>query len=157
MAKSIQTKWEAVQRVTELLADNSSAGQLEGMELKATWNITANDIEAAKQGGAMKEVVIEKNVSGEYECKGVSEAGNTVKFLVPVSTFSKILEHIDPDIFEAMIRSLFEAKFDQHREGQPVDLGTLDSREVDGLFSDIRAKKRREAGGWSKGAGGTGR
>jgi hypothetical protein len=48
--------------------------------------------------------------------------------------------------FDVAIHWLFEAKYDQHEP----DLGTLDSREVDGLFSDIRAKKRYETGGWAK-------
>jgi hypothetical protein len=100
----------------------------------------------------MKDVLVKKNVSGEYECKAITKTGHAIRFLVPVSTFAKILEHIDPDIFEAMIRSLFEAKYAQNVEsgGLGNDLGTLDSREVDGLFSDIRAKKRQETGGWTK-------
>ena len=94
----------------------------------------------------MNEVVIKKSVSGAYECKAVSETGRAIKLLVPVSTYSKILEHVVPNTFDVAIRWLFEAKYDQHEP----DLGTLDSREVDGLFSDIRAKKRYETGGWAK-------
>lgn len=39
---------KAVRRVIELLADASSEAQTEATELKAKWNITAKDIEAAK-------------------------------------------------------------------------------------------------------------
>ena len=72
----------------------------------------------------MNEVVIKKSVSGAYECKAVSETGRAIKLLVPVSTYSKILEHVVPNKFDVAIRWLFEAKYDQHEP----DLGVTSKR-----------------------------
>ena len=104
----------------------------------------------------LTEVVISDIRYDRYECKGISEAGTTVYFRVPASTYGKILEHPGADRLKETVRWLFETKYELLAGSECSDLGTLDRREVDGLFCDIRRKKRRKSGGWTRAADGIG-
>ncbi len=73
---------------------------------------------------------------------------------MPVSTYTRIQSHCGKQPFgEDVVQRLFETRVRQRIEtgacdDEDMDLGTLDWREVGGLFSDIRAADRRKMGGY---------
>ena len=95
---------------------------------------------------------VEATTAG-YRCRAsVDVKGKEKPFsfalLVPPGAYAKIEAGFGRGFGATDIGSLFEARISQYIENGGVllkwsiDLGSLDSREVDGLFSDIRRAER---------------
>jgi hypothetical protein len=88
--------------------------------------------------------------SASVEVKGKGKPFSFV-LVVPPGAYAKIGEGFGRRFGDTDVRSLFEARIKQYVENGvlsnwSVDLGCLDSREVDGLFSDIRRANRLRQG-----------
>lgn len=88
--------------------------------------------------------------SASVEMKGKSKPFSFA-LVVPPGAYAKIEAGFGRRFGDSDVRSLFQARIKQYIENGvlsnwSVDLGSLDSREVDGLFSDIRRANRLRQG-----------
>ena len=93
-----------------------------------------------------------EETSHGYRCRGSVEVKGQATpvwfaLLVPPGTYAKIEANFGRRFVSTNVRALFEARISQYLENatflkREIDLGSVDVREVDGLFCDIRRANR---------------
>lgn len=92
-----------------------------------------------------------KTTAEGYSCRASVEVkGRVISFKldIPPGTYGKIEANFGRPFAPGDVLTLFEARINQYVESvaflnREIELGSLDVREVDGLFCDIRRMNRR--------------